>query len=252
MALWNLTYTGQYAAANVKMLLLQFSSDVSQILCGHISWHGGIQAIPFFDNRPSFTDFVSLWNCNMGVNGICSLKCEISRKWLVVERNGRKFGTWDPTVDICRVLLMPHSLSLVWGHSVHFAKFPILWFSKPSTVFIRFQPNFILSIIIRGYYFFLRSAKIKNFMALWNLCYQAGSFKTLLLQFSSDVSRILWGHWLPWGNAALLLLAIGQVLQNLWHFEILTLKSMGKPKIWIISKTADCRAKWTKIWDSGY
>ncbi len=42
----------------------------------------------------------------------------------------------------------------------------------------------------------------------------------------------------------LLFLAIGQVLQNLWHFEVLTLESKGKPKMWNISKTADCRAKW--------
>ncbi len=27
---------------------------------------------------------------------------------------------------------------------------------------------------------------------------------------------------------------------------------MGKPKIWNISKTADCRAKRIQIWDSGY
>ena len=31
---------------------------------------------------------------------------------------------------ICSALLMSHSLRLVWGHSVHFAKFPILRFSK--------------------------------------------------------------------------------------------------------------------------
>ncbi len=33
---------------------------------------------------------------------------------------------------------------------------------------------------------------------------------------------------------------------------LLTLESMGKPKMWNISKTADRRAKRTKIWDSGY
>ncbi len=50
----------------------------------------------------------------------------------------------------------------------------------------------------------------------------------------------------------LLFFAIGHVLQNLRHFEILTWKSMGKPKMWNISKTGDRRAKRTKIWDSGY
>ena len=34
-----------------------------------------------------------------------------------------------PTVLNCSVLLMPDSLSFVWGHSVHFAKFLILRFS---------------------------------------------------------------------------------------------------------------------------
>ena len=48
-----------------------------------------------------------------------------------------------------------------------------------------------------------------------------------------------------------LFLAISQVLKILCHFEILTWESMGKPKMWNISKTANPRAKWTKIWDSG-
>ncbi len=43
-------------------------------------------------------------------------------------------------VHICRVLLMPDSLSLVWSHSVHFAKFPILRFSKHYS-FISFHQN---------------------------------------------------------------------------------------------------------------
>ncbi len=38
-----------------------------------------------------------------------------------------------------------------------------------------------------------------------------------------------------------------QVLQNVWHFEILTLESMGKHKMWNISKTSDRRAKRTKF-----
>ena len=49
---------------------------------------------------------------------------------------------------------------------------------------------------------------------------------------------------LTMGKCRLLLyLAIGQVLQSLWHFEILTLESTGEPKMWNISKTTDCRAK---------
>ena len=71
---------------------------------------------------------------------------DISKR-LIVERNGRKFGTRGPTVHICRVLLMPDSLSLVWDHLVHFAKFPIPRFSKHYSL-----NNFIQSIIIRGWY----------------------------------------------------------------------------------------------------
>ena len=56
-----------------------------------------------------------------------NLKCGISQKQkrLIMERNGRKFGTRGTKAHMCRVLLMPDSLSLVWGHSVHFAKFSI-------------------------------------------------------------------------------------------------------------------------------
>ncbi len=45
--------------------------------------------------------------------------------------------------------------------------------------------------------------------------------------------------------------AIGQVLKMLWHFEILRWVN-GKPKMWNISKTADRRAKRTKICDLVY
>ena len=41
------------------------------------------------------------------------------------------------TCFICRELLMPDSLNLLSGHSEHFAKFPILRFSKLSS-----SPNF--------------------------------------------------------------------------------------------------------------
>ncbi len=49
-----------------------------------------------------------------------------------------------------------------------------------------------------------------------------------------------------------LFLAIGQVLKKLWHFEISTCESMGKPKMLNISKTANHRAKRMKMWDSVY
>ncbi len=42
--------------------------------------------------------------------------------------------------------------SSVWGHLVHFAKFPKLRFSKvvAFTVFIQFQANFMETMVIRG------------------------------------------------------------------------------------------------------
>ncbi len=40
------------------------------------------------------------------------------------DRNGRKFVTRGTTVHILGVLLTSDCLSLVWGHSVHIAKFP--------------------------------------------------------------------------------------------------------------------------------
>ncbi len=40
----------------------------------------------------------------------------------------------------------------VWGHSVHFAKFPMLRFSQATSnpVVIQFQPNVMENMIIRG------------------------------------------------------------------------------------------------------
>ncbi len=40
--------------------------------------------------------------------------------------------------------------------------------------------------------------------------------------------------------------------KKMWHFEILTWESMGKPKMWNISKKSNRRAKGTKKWDSMY
>ena len=53
------------------------------------------------------------------------------------------------------------------------------------------------------------------------------------------------------GIQAITFLVINQVLQNLWHFELLTWESVGKPKMWNISKMAGRTASEEKIWDSG-
>ncbi len=80
--------------------------------------------------------------------------------------------------------------------------------------------------------------------------YGAGNFKALLLlQFSSEVSenfiRTLLATMVEYRLS--LFLAIGHVLKILWHFQISTYESTGKPKMLNISKTADGRAKQMKI-----
>ncbi len=62
-------------------------------------------------------------------------------------------------MHLCGVLVMPGSSRLIWDHSVHFAKFPILHFLKlcPSPIFHQIHPNFIQGILIMGnigYYFY--------------------------------------------------------------------------------------------------
>ncbi len=51
-------------------------------------------------------------------------------------------------MDILAICRKKNLLSPVWGHSVHFQKFPMLRFSNVycSPIFIQFQPNFIVSM----------------------------------------------------------------------------------------------------------
>ncbi len=116
--------------------------------------HRGIYSYRYFGDLPKFKNFVALWNFNMGVNGKI-LKCAISWKRLIVERNGRKFGTRGTIVDIQRVLFMADSLSLVWGHSVHFTKISNFCNFKNSArlpIFILFHLNFMQGILIMQQY----------------------------------------------------------------------------------------------------
>ena len=70
----------------------------------------------------------------MGPSGSWGIiKCGTSWKWLIVERNGWKFGTRGPRKSISRVF--DHSRSFgsfefILGHLVHFTKFPVLRYSK--------------------------------------------------------------------------------------------------------------------------
>ncbi len=86
--------------------------------------HGGIQSITSLGQKKKksakkMLHFEILTWESMGKPKMCIL----SRKQLIVQRNGHKFGTRCTTVHICRVLLMPNSFSLVWGQSVYFANF---------------------------------------------------------------------------------------------------------------------------------
>ncbi len=76
--------TQDYGAGNFK----RYSYSLNLIwakLYEDISHHGGIHSITFLGNRANVTNFVVLWNFDMG-NNPKIVKCAISWKWLVVER----------------------------------------------------------------------------------------------------------------------------------------------------------------------
>ena len=108
--------------------------------------HEGIQAVTVLaicQNLKFYGTLTFFVNTEQWEN----LKCGISQKRLIVERNGWRFGTRATTVHLCRALLMLDCLSLVWGHLVHFAKFPTLQFFLQLCSFHNFHPNFIQGII---------------------------------------------------------------------------------------------------------
>ncbi len=134
--------------------------------------------------------------------------------------------------------------------------------NTPSTVFIRFEPNFIQSIIIWGWYrlllFFGNLTKINNSMSLWNFSQHRTTWG---LKFRNDSPPTISIWCQPNFMRTLatkvvyrlsLFLAIGQILKMLRQFEISTCESKGKPNMLNISKTANRRAKQTKMWDSVY
>ena len=156
----------------------------------------------YLGDLPKFTNFMALWNFNMGVNGKI-LKCAISWKQLIIEQNGRKFGTQGTTVDLCRVLFMPESLSLVWGHLVHFVKFAMLRFSKGYCChsFHSISGKLYCKYVgHEGIQAVTVLAICQNLKILWRFeifvntePYGTGNFKTLLLrQFSCDLGQTLW------------------------------------------------------------
>ncbi len=101
---------------------------------------------------------------------------------------------------------VPDSLSLVWGHSVHFA---ILQFLKLcfSPNFHQIHQNFIQCIIIIQAITFLvicrKLQKVWHFDIFLNTGpYAVGIFKVLFLpQFCLESIQTLWQHWLPYSKS---------------------------------------------------
>ncbi len=66
---------------------------------------------------------------------------------------------------------MFHSPSSFWGHSVHFANFPMLRFeiqkSTAPTFFIQFEPNFTESMQSGKIQAINFSDKLPNFKSIW-------------------------------------------------------------------------------------
>ncbi len=144
---------------------------------------------------------------------------------------------------------------------MHFAKFPILRFSKHHS-FNSFHHNSAklhTKYHNQGLYRLLHFLDDVPKIILWHFeifvstgRYRAGNSKRYPYNFHPMSAKFM-TTLLTTGECQLLLfLAIDQVLKQLWQFEILTLESMGNLKMWNISKTNDRTAKWTEIWDSGY
>ncbi len=126
-----------------------------------------------------------------------------------------------------------------------------------SHILIRFQRNFMTNIIVMGEYRLLLSLVIcQKLKMFWHFeffvntgPYGTGNFKnaappTLFIRCQPNFKRTL-ATMVEY--SLLLFLAIDQLLTILWHFEILTLESIGKPNVWNISKTHDRKVKRTKI-----
>ena len=105
-------------------------------------------------------------------------------------------------MHVGRVLLMPDSLSLFWGHSVDLAKFLMLRFSKgycsPSfhSISAKFYCKYVGHDGIQAVTVFGDVPKLKKnhptLKFFLTQPYGAGNFKTLLLvQFSSNQSQTL-------------------------------------------------------------
>ncbi len=99
-----------------------FSADFNQIFYEGIRYHREILTITFLFNRLKLKN-MPIPNVNMGVNWKI-LKSEITRIWLVVERNGCNFGTSscrdcieNPNVQIDFLKLLLPQFSCDWNQT---------------------------------------------------------------------------------------------------------------------------------------
>ncbi len=152
--------------------------------------------------------------------------CAISWKRLIVERNGKRFCTRGTTVHIGRALLMPDSLSLVWGHLVHFAKFPMLRFSKgycsqfsSSTKFYckyvgheRIQAATVATVVTYGILIFLLTQSYGG----WKLQHAIPLTVFIRAEPNSMINTAVIGEYKVKD-----ILTVCQKIKILWHFESL-------------------------------
>ncbi len=96
------------------------------------------------------------------------------------------------------VLFMPVALSSVWGHSVHFAKFPMLRSAKGycSHSFYLISTKLCDKYTSDGGIYGLTFYDLPKIKILWHLqfllaYYGAGDFKAPLLKFLSDLNQAL-------------------------------------------------------------
>ncbi len=75
-----------------------------------------------------FFKFYETLEFNMEVNG--NHKLDNILKTADRRAKRMKIGTWGTSNSLCRVLFGSSHFTSVWGYSVHFAKFPMLRFSK--------------------------------------------------------------------------------------------------------------------------
>ncbi len=130
---------------------------------------------------------------------------------------------------------------------MHFTKFLILRFSKRYSFNSKFHQNSIKLHTKYQKLWHLKFFLTHNHMELEIL---KRYFSNTFLRIPSKLYEDIAYHK---GMQTITFLAIVQILQNVWHFEILTWESMGKPKLWNISKTrwADRRANKQKFGTRG-